>query len=253
MLLIDGAEAIAGDLPRAATTRIDVPLEAGDSLETGVLRASALQRIRAMIAGELESAEEHTVVVGGDCGVAVPAIERAYAEHPDLAVVWCDAHADLHVPETSPSGAFAGMALRAVLGQGEPSLRGGTVPDDRVVLVGARDIDDAEETVLESSRIRTVYAEDLSAVDALADAVAATGATAVYVHIDLDVLDPDELSAVNIAAPFGARTTELAAAVKRLRERVPLVGASIAGFAPTTAADAGDDMGTILRLIGSVA
>ncbi|MCR2828112.1 arginase family protein, partial [Microbacterium sp. zg.Y909] len=42
MLLVDGAEAIEGDLPRAACTRVDVPLEAGESLDTGVHRLSAL-------------------------------------------------------------------------------------------------------------------------------------------------------------------------------------------------------------------
>lgn len=253
MLLIDGANTIAGDLPRAASTLVEVPLEAGESLETGVLRASALQRIRTLTTEALAASDDTAVVVGGDCGVAVPAIEHAHRRHPSLAVVWCDAHGDLHLPETSPSGAYGGMALRAVMGQGEESLRGGSVDPSRVVLVGARDLDEAEEAFIEGSDIRCVYAEDLGDVDALADAVAATGAEAVYVHIDLDVLDPSEMGGVNMAAPFGARTAELSAAIKRLRERMPLVGASIAGFAPATAASAVDDMGAILRLIGALA
>jgi arginase len=44
MLLTDGASAISGDLPRAATTVLDVPVEAGESLGTGVRRLSALLR-----------------------------------------------------------------------------------------------------------------------------------------------------------------------------------------------------------------
>jgi arginase len=254
MLLIDGANTIAGDLPRSTTVRIDVPLEAGESLETGVLRASALQRVRALLAETLEGGTDHAVVIGGDCGVAVPAIEHALAQHPTLAVVWCDAHGDLNVPETSPSGAFGGMALRAVLGEGEPSLRGGAaIEASRAVLVGVRDLDHGEEEYVESAGIRVVYAEDLVAADSLAEAVAATGAEAVYVHIDLDVLDPAEITGVNMAAPFGARTVELAAAIRALRERVPLVGASIAGFAPSSEDSAVDDMGAILRLVGAVA
>lgn len=253
MLLIDGANTIAGDLPRSTTTRIEVPLEAGESLETGVQRASALQRVRTQICEELAGGTEPAVVIGGDCGVAVPAIEHALGAHPGLAVVWCDAHGDLNVPESSPSGAFGGMALRAVLGEGEPSLREAAVPASRTLLVGARDLDAAEEEFVETAGIRIVYAEDLADADALADAVAATGADAVYVHIDLDVLDPAEITGVNMAAPFGARTVELAAAIRALRQRVPLVGASICGFAPASTDSAVDDMGAILRLVGAVA
>ena len=99
MHLIDGAEAIAGDLPRAATTRVEVPPSAGESLGTGIRRFSALAGVQAAMAESLASspAEEPVIVIGGDCGVAVPAIAHAAGRH-DLAVVWFDAHADLHDP-----------------------------------------------------------------------------------------------------------------------------------------------------------
>ncbi|MGN6126684.1 MAG: arginase family protein, partial [Humibacter sp.] len=42
MQLIDGATAIAGDLPASATTFVDVPMEAGESLGTGVHRLSSI-------------------------------------------------------------------------------------------------------------------------------------------------------------------------------------------------------------------
>src|SRR5690606_26492970 len=119
MLLVEGAQAIAGDLPRAATTVLDIPLEAGDALGTGVHRLSALQRIRGLVS---EHMSEDTVVIGGDCGVTVAALAALPGGVDDLALVWCDAHPDLHTPETSPSGAFSGMALRAALGEGEPGL-----------------------------------------------------------------------------------------------------------------------------------
>lgn len=46
---------------------------------------------------------------------------------------------------------------------------------------------------------------------------------------------------------------DLAAALRRLREEVPIAGATIAGFAPRSPADAVLDLGAILRLIGAVA
>ena len=59
MQLIDGAQAIAGDLPRSATTTLEVPMEAGEALDTGIHRLSALQRIRDLIeiADALQRAE----------------------------------------------------------------------------------------------------------------------------------------------------------------------------------------------------
>ncbi|MCO7204784.1 arginase family protein, partial [Microbacterium sp. CnD16-F] len=111
MRLIDGAEAIADDLPRSALTRIEVPAEAGEALGTGIRRFSTLTRVRDAIAEALDGADEPAVVVGGDCAVAVPGIAAAAARHPSLAVVWFDAHGDLHTPASSPSGALAGMAL----------------------------------------------------------------------------------------------------------------------------------------------
>src|SRR5690349_24652947 len=71
MQLIDGAQAIAGDLPRNACTTIDVPLEAGEALETGVLRYSSLIRTSDALVSELEANDAPVIVVGGDCGVGV--------------------------------------------------------------------------------------------------------------------------------------------------------------------------------------
>ncbi|MGO1852464.1 MAG: arginase family protein [Microbacteriaceae bacterium] len=247
MLLIDGASAIAGDLPRNATTVLDIPLEAGEALDTGVHRLSSLQRIRAMVATEMTP---DTIVIGGDCSVTVAALDAI--DRDDLALVWCDAHGDLHTDQTSPSGAFSGMALRAGLGEGEPQLAlSPGLPEDRVVVVGARVLEDAEEEPL--SRLSTLGVAALEDPDALADAVVRTGAARVWVHIDVDVLDPAEIAGVSTAAPFGASAQALAASIRALRSRVPLAGATIAGFAPRSPLDAVEDLGAILRLVGAVA
>lgn len=247
MLLVDGASAIAGDLPRNATTVLDVPLEAGDAIGTGVHRLSSLLRIRAMVA---EHGAEDTVIVGGDCSVTIAALDAL--ERDDLALVWCDAHPDLHTPESSPSGAFSGMALRAALGEGEPqlALSPGLAPE-RAIVVGARVVDDDEEEPL--SRLTQLSVADLEDPDVLADAVAATGAARAWVHIDVDVLDPSEIAGVSTAAPFGTTAAALASAIRALRSRIPLAGATISGFAPRSPLDAVDDLGAILRLVGAVA
>ena len=77
MQLIDGALAIAGDLPRSSTTILDVPMEAGEALGTGVHRISSLQRVREQVAAALDSSTEPVLTVGGDCGEAIEPIAHA--------------------------------------------------------------------------------------------------------------------------------------------------------------------------------
>jgi len=255
MQLIDGAQAIAGDLPRSSCTTIEVPLEAGESIGTGVHRFSTLRRTRGLVDLELSPRAEPVMLVGGDCGVAVGAVGHAARRHPDLAVVWFDAHPDLHTPDSSPSGAFSGMALRAILGSGAEglTLTPGQVAADHVVLAGAREYDPAEETAVAELGLRAIDPTALGEHDALANAVAATGATSVYIHVDLDVLDPAAMSGVTASVPFGVSLTDLVASIARVRAALPLVGSSITGFAPSSPASAVDDLGTILRIVGALA
>lgn len=249
MQLLDGAAAIAGDLPRAATTVLDVPLEAGESLGTGVHRLSTLVRTREMIR---ESFTEGSVLIGGDCSITVAALSALPGPSDDVAVVWCDAHPDLHTPQTSPSGAFSGMALRAILGEGDERLAlSPAVTPSHVIVVGSRVVDDAEAEPL--ATLTRLASTDLESDDALTDAVAATGARRVWIHIDVDVFDPAQVSGVSTAAPFGIDPARLATAIRSLRTQFPLAGATIAGFAPRSPADAVDDLGALLRIVGALA
>lgn len=255
MQLIDGTEAIAGDLPRAACVPVAVPLEAGESLGTGIHRYSALLRVRELLDEELGGRSEPVIVVGGDCAVSVAAIGAAAAREPSLAVVWFDAHPDLNVPDGSPSGAFSGMALSAVLGEGPEGLTldAGAVTPQRVVLAGARSYDPPEEDRVDALGITAIGPDDLGDADALAAAVAATGAASVYLHVDLDVLDPSALAGVTAPVPFGVDVATLVAAIGAVRSALPLAGATISGFAPPTPAAAVDDLGAVLRVIGALA
>lgn len=243
MRLAEGAAAIRADLPATATHDVDVPLEAGDEQGTGIARFGSLQLVRERLADTLAGLDEPAVVIGGDCAVSAAAI--AHLADPDLAVVWFDAHPDLNPVELSPSGAFAGMVLGALVSDG-------TVPGANVVLVGARAWDAAEEDVAAEHGIRSVGVAEASDPAAVVAAVEATGATRVYVHVDLDVLDPGEVTGLLEPIPFGLATPDLIAAVRALVGRFELAGATIASFAPESAEAAVDDSPTILRLIAAL-
>ena len=146
------------------------------------------------------------------------------------------------------------MALAAVLGDGPRglSLAPGAIPPSRVVLAGTRAYDEAE-SARAGELAAQLTAADLADPTALADAVAATGAEAVFVHVDLDVLDPAALGGVTSPVPFGVDVPHLVAALQQLRAAVPLAGAAITGFAPASPAAAVDDLGAILRVVGALA
>ena len=255
--LSDGAEAIRGDLPAASTRTVAVPLEAGNELGSGLARLGSLQLVRERSLAVLAEVDDWALTIGGDCGVSLAAVEHTLAvTHGDVAVVWFDAHPDLNTPETSPSGAFSGMVLRTLLGDGVAQL----VPvaplaPSRLVLAGARAVDDGEDAYLRESGITRVGVDRLESAettDGLVAAVEATGAASVYLHIDLDVLDPAELAGLSDPVPFGVTAATLVRSIRELKGRFRLAGATIAGFSPASADEASDDLPTILRIIGAL-
>ena len=264
MRIAEGAALLREDLPAAASREIDVPLEAGDSLGTPIARLSGLLRARdsareahAAVAG----AGRIPIVVGGDCASALPALEsaaaRATAAKERLAVLWFDAHPDLQDPTTSPSGAASGMTLRHALGAGSPELASPAPLDPALVtLVGTRAIDPEEASeiarlglhVLAPARNGDTPAEEFAR--AVTDRLA--GADRVFVHIDLDVLDPAEFGAVHSPEPFGLSVSQLTTAIRAAVASAPLAGASICEFAPADAALAAEDQPTVLRILAAL-
>jgi arginase len=245
MRLADGAAAIREDLPSARTIEVAVPLEAGDDQGSGIARYSSLQLVRERLSNVLGDLDGPAVTVGGDCGVSVAAVAHA-AGSGEIALVWFDAHPDLNSPDTSPSGAFGGMVLRSLVNDG-------TVPAERVFLAGARSWDPGEEAFAAEAGIRAFEVDALADPTALVDAVAASGASSVYIHIDLDVLDPAEFSGLLDPEPFGLPATGLLATIKALTARMPLAGATLASYAPGSDEGRIDDAPTLLRIVGALA
>jgi arginase family enzyme/very-short-patch-repair endonuclease len=221
--LTEGAATLASMIP--ADRRVRVPVaDAPASIET---LAANLAAIRSAVT------DPPMVTVGGDCGVELAPIEAALERHGDgLVVIWFDAHGDLNTPESSPSGAFHGMVLRTLLGEGPPELAPRrTLRPAQVVLAGVRALDAAEKEYISDHSMEVADLESLPSV------VAAAGARAVYVHIDLDVLDPSWFSSLGFPEPDGVRPERLAAAVRAVTDRFPLAGLGITEYEPGDPAD----------------
>lgn len=251
MQVAQGAEAISADLPSGKTVVVPVPLGAGNDQGSGVRRLSSIDAVQNELRAALAATDGVPLVVGGDCGVELGAISHAAHRHK-LAVVWFDAHADLNSPGSSASGAFHGMVLRTLLGEGpEVLLPESPLQPERVFLVGTRALDDAEQQYIVDSGIRSFTPDALNA-GALASALRESGADAVYLHIDLDVLDPGEFSSLGHPEPFGVTLAALIDLVREAKAALPMVGAGLTEFAPGSPEQADEDLPAILRIIGAL-
>jgi arginase len=224
----------AGDRLRADTA--GQPTGARDGVAALDTLVANLNAIRAVHARALDST---VVTVGGDCAVDLAPVEAALTAYGDrLAVVWFDAHGDLNTPASSPSGAFHGMVLRTLLGEGPPELAPTrALRPDQVVLAGVRALDSGERAFVDQHAIRHVPVAGFADPAAVADEVAATGAGTVYIHIDLDVLDPDVFGSVGTPEPGGLTLDQLVAAVRALAARFAVVGLCVAEYEPSRAGD----------------
>ncbi|HEX5204288.1 MAG TPA: arginase family protein [Actinoplanes sp.] len=224
--LTAGAAALASLVPADKRIRVGVT----DESPSVAVLARHLAATRAALADAPE------VIVGGDCGVEVAPIEAALAAHGDgLVVVWFDAHGDLNTPESSPSGAFHGMVLRTLLGTGYPELAPArTLRPSQVVLAGVRAFDPAEKEYAAEAGIAHV---EPAAIESLAAVVEGLGARAVYLHIDLDVLDPEAFASVGAPEPEGLTPAQLTAAVRELSARFPVAGIGITEYEPDRPGD----------------
>jgi arginase len=184
--------------------------------EAGVVDEETLTEQNLALAASLP---ERPLVLGGCCCAHVGAVEGLATRYQRLAVVWLDAHGDLNTPETSPSGNPWGMPLRMLVDSG-------TVAADDAALVGARDLDRPEEEFIAASGL---HAGENGVARAL------EGADAVYVAVDVDVLDPDEDAVPHMPTPGGLTLVEAAALLKAVAATKPVAGAGFTGLAPDPA------------------
>lgn len=66
------------------------------------------------------------LVIGGDHSIAMGTVSgvaaHCRARQQDIGLLWFDAHGDMNLPGTSPSGNIHGMPLAHLLGLGDPDL-----------------------------------------------------------------------------------------------------------------------------------
>jgi arginase len=166
------------------------------------------------------------VLLAADCSVSATTLPAAIRNRPDARILWLDAHGDYNTPETSGSGYLGGMCLAAATGEWDAGL-GDTLAAERVVLAGVRDLDPGERELLERSRATVIGA---SPVETLVAAKNALDGAPVFVHLDLDVIDPEHFPAA-VPAPNGLHPDKLYDLVDSVLEESELLGLEVTNFA----------------------
>lgn len=201
-------------------------------IEDGVL---GLESIAARFAGALRSLRAaqpgRLVTIGGTCGAELAPVAYLNERHAgDLAVLWLDAHADLNTPASSPSGHFHGMALRTLLGDGPDALtRHLPLPLEprQVFLVGARDLDPPETDYAATSGVTRVGDGVFSHPRLLVDRVLAAGFGHVYLHFDVDVVNPRDFGGALLPTTGGPQLAAAADLIAHVHRHTSVAGFSV--------------------------
>jgi arginase len=185
------------------------------------------------------------VIAAADCSISVTTLPAALRHRPDAKVLWLDAHGDYNTPDTSDSGYLGGMCLAGACGEWDAGL-GDTIEPEHVVLAGVRDLDGGERELLERSAATVIGASVVETLVAVKNAL--DGAPA-FVHLDLDVLDPEEFPAA-VPAPGGLSSDKLYDLMEAVAEDSELVGLEITAFeAPEDEDDRADMAETAMRVL----
>ncbi len=140
----------------------------------------------------------------------------------NVGLVWIDAHGDYNTPETTLSGMLGGMPVAIAAGHALTRMRIQSgleiaLPTEQIVMACVRDTDPLEQERIELSNIEHISVQDIREgspavrhqMDRLSEAT-----DLIYVHIDLDVLDPAEVSGHPLTVPNGPTSDELSRALK---------------------------------------
>lgn len=192
----------------------------------------------AEIVAENQSEGFLTVGLLGNCSSLMGMLGGLQHSDPtrllEVGLVWIDAHGDFNTPETTLSGMLGGMPVAVSAGLALTNLRlksglDPALPTGRVVMAGVRDTDPLEQELIDRSDIEMLTVEDIREVsDNIQRQMRrlSQSADVIYVHVDMDVLEPSEVAGLRLPVTGGPTSAELAAALAEIfsYEKVAALG-----------------------------
>jgi arginase len=206
----------------------------GNPFPTEITTSFEVSRKVSQLIREAKANGEFPVILSGNCNTAVGTLSGL---HDGSGVIWFDCHGDYNTPETTVGGFLDGMALSMIAGRSWKSLTASVpgfrpVKEEQIILIGARDFDAVEMTNLSHSPITLITPAMVKQKDQILDE-ALIPMPSIYLHIDLDVIDPAYVRAKGNSTAGGLKPDDLYAIVGRIRKKYSISAVAFAGYDPS--------------------
>ena len=194
-----------------------------------------LMRMLSAAVREARAAGRFPIVLAGNCSTAVGTLAGLGADF--TAVAWFDAHGDFNTPETTRSGFLDGTALAIITGRCWTQLAAtipgfSPIPDNRVCLIGTRDLDAPERALLDESSVDVIEPNEVRSGLSRTLKRIRQQVDSIYVHLDLDVLDSAVAVANSYALSGGLTLEDLDDALAHIAGEFRIAGVTLSAYDP---------------------
>jgi arginase len=209
-------------------------------------RMSALHQPIAKFVTDAVLQGDRPVSIAGDCCTTLGVLAGLQQAGLNPILLWLDAHGDFNTWETTPSGFLGGMPLAMLVGRGEQTMARAVglrpFPESRVILCDGRDLDPEERQALAQSEVHHVTdARSLPDHPLLTDPL--------YVHLDADIVNPNDVPAMSYRAAGGPSSADVQAVFQSLFQTKQIVAVSMTTWTPQLDGD-GRSRAVCMGLLG---
>jgi agmatinase len=165
------------------------------------------------------------VLLGGEHTITIGAVSALARHHPDMAVLYLDAHGDLRDEYMGTRWGHASVARRILE----------TSP---VVHAGVRSLSYEEHQFISDQNLPAhLWPTDISLKEYARSLIEVLPST-IYISIDLDVLDPSIMAAVGTPEPGGMLWDDLLGILRLVCEQKRVVGFDLVELSPSEGPEA---------------
>ena len=178
---------------------------------------------------------DRTIVLGGDHSLAIGSLSGHATAHPDVCVIWIDAHPDINTVKSSMSGNMHGMPfsflIREMIQNESNNIKEslfrwikGSVSASSFAFIGIRDVDEAEKNFLQTLSLTCFSADDVSKIGAnevmsrILDRINPDLKKPIHVSFDVDALDPQFASSTGTPVDQGLSLDDAISMAKIIQE-----------------------------------
>ncbi len=196
-----------------------------------------------------EEMTDDTIMInlGGDHSTSIGSINGILSHNPDTVVIWIDAHADINVIDTSPSGNIHGMPIAFLTGLEDITILDPKKSDilcpklkfNQFGYIGLRSVDDGEKMIIKDNNIihyDMKYIRTNGIKRTMSKLFHELGiyhsCKRIHVSFDIDSVDPQIAPSTGTPSPNGLTKDEIMNIFKIIGETGKLISMDIAEINP---------------------